>query len=489
MTNASANPLTHLSATELARLIRRRVVSSREVTQAHLDQIERLNPAINAVVTVVPELALTSADRADTALISTGPLGPLHGLPVVHKDLLDTAGIRTTYGSTIYADHVPPMNALIVERMARAGAVTLGKTNTPEFGTGSHTVNRLFGATRNPYDLTRSAGGSSGGSAAALAARLAPLTTGTDMGGSLRNPAGFCNVVGFRPSPGLVPASPSSTAWCTLAVDGPMARTVQDIVLMLRAVAGHDARSPLSWPGAIGDFAPDLAPDAPSLAGMRVAWGTNLGGLPVDRQVTDILSKQGLATLESLGCHITDDEPDFSGAEESFRVQRAWYYATWFEEEYRDHRDELGPETRWNVECGLALTGRDLATAEAARSLLFQCMAAFFQRYDVLALPVSQLPPFPVEEAWPSEIDGVRQETYLDWMRSAYFISACSLPAISVPCGFTPQGLPVGIQLVGAPGADAQLLRIAHAFETANGSARHLPGSQPNASTSALRGV
>ncbi|WP_331767458.1 amidase [Embleya sp. NBC_00896] len=480
---------THLTAVELAGLIRRKDLSSREATQAHLDRIERLDAEVNAVVTVVPESALAAADRADRALVRSGPLGPLHGVPVVHKDLFDTAGIRTTYGSTIYADHVPTTDAIIVERMARAGAVTLGKSNTPEFGTGSHTVNRIFGATRNPYDLTLSAGGSSGGSAAALAARMTPLATGTDMGGSLRNPAGFCNVVGFRPSPGLVPSSPSGTAWCNLAVDGPMARTVEDVALMLRAIAGHDPRSPLSWPGATGDFAPHLEPGPRTLPGLRVAWGGNLGGLPVDRHVTEVLRDQGLATLEALGCHVTEDEPDFTGAEESFRTQRAWYYATWFEEEYRDRRDALTPETRWNIECGLTLTGHDLAVAEARRSRLFQHMAEFFHRYDVLALPVSQTPPFPVERSWPTEIEGVPQHTYLDWMRSAYFITATGLPAISVPCGFTAAGLPVGIQLVGAPAADASLLRTAHAFETVNGSGRHLPGRQPNASPRALHGV
>ncbi|GAA4988058.1 amidase [Yinghuangia aomiensis] len=449
-----------MTAAELADLLRRRELSAREVVEDHLARIDQVNPEINAIVTLTAEQALAAADHADRELAAGRALGPLHGVPVVHKDLHDTAGVRTTYGSTIYRDHIPTADALIVRRMREAGAICLGKTNTPEFGTGSHTYNEVFGATRNPYDTTRTAGGSSGGSAAALAAYMTPLAGGTDMGGSLRNPAGFCNVVGLRPSAGLVP---SSGDWCTLAVDGPMARTVQDVALMLGVIAGHDPGSPLSWPGDGTRFREaDL--DAPSK--VRVAWSRDLGGLPVDRRITGVLDTVGRPALEALGWTVEDREPDFAGADESFRTWRAWYYAQWFGDE---DPDALNPDTRWNVEAGQGLAGEDLARANGQRTRLHAELIRFFDDFDVdvLALPVSQVPPFPVEQRWPESIEGIPQTTYLDWMRAAYYISATGLPAISVPCGFTAEGLPVGIQLVGRPAGELELLRIAHGFQTA----------------------
>ncbi|MFI1386130.1 amidase [Embleya sp. NPDC020886] len=451
--------LHRLTATELAARIRRRDVSSREAVQDHLDRIERVNPEINAIVTLTADQALADADRADRALAHGVTPGPLHGVPVVYKDLHDTAGVRTTYGSTIYAGHVPTRDARIVARMKQAGAITLGKTNTPEFGTGSHTYNAVFGVTRNPYAPDRSAGGSSGGSAAALAAHMAPLASGTDMGGSLRNPASFCGVVGLRPSAGLVPASGD---WCTLAVDGPMARTVEDVALMLSVIAGHDPASPLSWPGDGARFR-DLTPHP--MRGLRVAWGRDLGGLPVDHRVTGVLDTAGRPVFEGLGCFVQDREPDFTGADEAFRTWRAWYYAQWFGEE---DRAALNPDTLWNIDAGLGLSGPELARAERHRIRLYAEVSRFFDDFDVLALPVAQVPPFPVETRWPDEIEGVRQTGYLDWMRSAYYISATGLPAISVPCGYTDNGLPVGIQLVGRPAGDLELLRIAYAFQLAN---------------------
>ncbi|MFF3127363.1 amidase family protein [Streptomyces sp. NPDC057908] len=422
-----------LTATELAERVRRREVSSREVVQAHLDRIERVNGDINAIVTLVPEQALAEADRADRAMARGLPKGPLHGVPVVHKDLHDTAGVRTTYGSTIYADHVPTRDARIVTRMRQAGAICLGKTNTPEFGTGSQTYNTVFGPTRNPYDPTKTAGGSSGGSAAALSAHMTPLAGGTDMGGSLRNPAGFCNVVGLRPSAGLVP---SSEDWCGLAVDGPMARTVQDVALMLSVIAGHAPASPLSWPGDGSRFR-DLSPQP--MRGVRVAWGRDLGGLPVDRRVTHVLETVGRPAFEDLGCVVEDREPDFTGAEEAFRTWRAWYYAQWFGEE---DRAALNPDTLWNIDAGLGLSGADLARAEQRRIRLYAEVSRFFEDVDVLALPVSQVPPFSVDLPWPDTIEGVPQTSYLDWMRSAYFISATGLPAISGRAGSPTTGCP-----------------------------------------------
>ena len=465
-----------LDAVELARLIREKRVSSREVIQAHLERIDLVNPALNAVVTLIREDAISAAERADALLAKGHISGPLHGVPVLHKDMHDTKGIRTTYGSTLYAEHIPESDALIVERLKAAGAISLGKTNTPEFGAGSQTYNKLFGVTRNPYDLDKTAGGSSGGSAAALAARLIPLADGTDMGGSLRNPASFCNVVGMRPSAGVVPGGPSSTAWCTLAVSGPMARTVGDVALMLGAIAGYDPRSPLALPISGSMFHRPLQRDVNAV---RVAWGCNLGGLPVDARVSETLNKWGRPAFEALGCVVSEDEPNFSGADEAFRTLRAWYYTVWSGNEYREHREELNPDLVWNVECGLRLSGSDLARAEVLRSALYDRMRRFFESYDVLALPVSQVPPFDAEEHWVTEIEGSPQETYLDWMRSAYFVSISGLPSISVPCGFTQEGLPVGIQLVGRPGGDFELLQIAQAFETATEFGKVLPQEIP----------
>ncbi|MGP3916011.1 amidase [Nonomuraea sp. 10N515B] len=443
--------LHYLSATELAHLIRTRHVSAVEVVQACLDRIEEVNPRVNAIVTLVAEQALAAAERAD----AREPEGPLHGLPVAHKDLVDTAGIRTTYGSPLFAGNVPGQDDLIVRRLRAAGAITVGKTNTPEFGTGSHTVNEVFGATRNPYDLAKSAGGSSGGAAAALATGMVPLADGSDMGGSLRNPASFCNVVGLRPTPGRVPVVSDSNAWYTLSVLGPMARTVEDVTLMFAAIAGFDRRSPYAIKEV---FAPE--PEE-GVAGLRVAWSPDLGGLPVDPR-TAAVTATAPAVFERLGARVEEVELDLSEAEDAFRTYRAWNYTLSFGD-----LDGLGPNTAWNVEQGRKVTGADLARAEQARSRLYQRMAAFFDTYDVLITVVSQVPPFPVEHPHVSEINGQRLPDYLAWMRSAYWISVLHAPAASVPAGFTPDGLPVGVQIVGRPFEDARVLRVARAFEQA----------------------
>ena len=449
----------YMTATEMARLIRDRQVSAVELLQVHLDRIEAVNPRVNAIVTLAAERALDAARVADaaTATDTAEPRGPLHGVPVAHKDLVDTADIRTTYGSPLFSGNIPTKDDLMVERLRAAGAITLGKTNTPEFGTGSHTVNEVFGATRNPYDLSRSAGGSSGGAAAALASGMVPLADGSDMGGSLRNPASFCNVVGLRPTPGRVPAPSQTAAWFTLSVPGPMARTVEDLTLMLSAMAGFDARSPYAI---TGDFVPE---PEDGVAGLRVAWSPDLGGLPVD-PATAAVTATAPGVFERLGARVEQVDLDLSDAEEAFRVYRAWYYALSFGD-----LAGLGANTAWNVERGRAVTGADLARAERARSRLYQRMAGFFDSYDVLIAPVSQVPPFPVEEPYVRVIDGVELPDYLAWMRSAYWISVLHAPAASVPAGFTPSGLPVGVQIVGRPFADARVLRVARAFERATG--------------------
>ncbi|MET8865965.1 amidase [Nonomuraea sp. NPDC004580] len=455
--------LHYLTATELARLITTRQVSAVEVLRAHLDRIDKVNPAVNAVVTLAAGHALEAAEAADRALAAGEPTGPLHGVPVAHKDLHDTAGIRTTYGSPLFAEHVPERDDLMVRRLRAAGAITVGKTNTPEFGTGSHTVNEVFGATRNPYDLSKSAGGSSGGAAVALATGMVALADGSDMGGSLRNPASFCNVVGLRPTPGRVPAPSDTAAWYTLSVPGPMARTVEDVTLMLGAVAGFDRRSPYAIKEV---FAPE--PEQ-GVAGLRVAWSPDLGGLPVDAR-TAAVTATAPAVFEGLGARVEQVELDLEGADDAFRTYRAWFYLL-------AHGDKsgLGPNTAWNVEQGRKVTGADLARAEIARSRLYQRMAAFFDTYDVLIAPVSQVPPFPVEHPHVSEINGHKLPDYLSWMRSAYWVSVLHAPAASVPAGFTPEGLPVGVQIIGRPFEDARVLRVARAFELATGHGRRRP--------------
>jgi amidase len=463
-------------AVTLAGLLRRREVPARDVIAAHIARIEAADGAVNAIVTRCFEQATAQAAAADEALARGEPPGLLHGLPVAHKDLADTAGVRTTYGSPLFAGYVPGADALVVRRMKQAGAISLGKTNVPEFGAGSHTVNRVFGATRNPYDLGRSAGGSSGGAAAALAARMISLADGSDLGGSLRNPASFCNVVGFRPSPGRVPKWPLADPADVLGVEGPMGRTVADAALLLAAQSGPDPDVPLALdappPALRGpqDVAGVLARE---VRGLRVAWSADLG-LPVEAQVKAVLvAARGV--LEDLGCEVTDAAPDLSGADEAFRAWRAFRFATNFGPLLRQHPGQIGANVAWNVEQGEALTVADLSRATLAWTALAGRISSFFTEFDVLACPVSQVAPFAVELDWVHDIDGVPQLTYLDWMRSAYLISATGLPAISVPAGFTPGGLPVGLQLVGRRRADWDLLGVAAAFEAATGYGRTAP--------------
>ena len=457
--------LCFLSATELTRLIRTREVSCEEVMRAHLEQIERVNPMVNAIVTLLPERALDGARMADAAIASGQPVGPLHGLPVAHKDLLVTKGIRTTFGSPIYQDFVPDTDAILVERLRAAGAITIGKTNTPEFGAGSQTFNPVFGATRNPWDLTKTCGGSSGGAAVALACGMMPLADGSDFGGSLRNPASFCNIAGFRPSAGRVPSWPTVNAWFSLPVLGPMARTVEDLALMLSATAGPDARAPISINESGSVFAGPLARD---FRGLRVAWSRDLGGLPVDTRVTEALSS-GRRVLEAIGVQVEDADPDLADADEVFRVLRAWNFETSFGALLKTQRHLMKDTVIWNIEEGARLTGAQVGGAELKRTELYHRVRRFMEQYAFLAAPVVQVPPFDVNQPWVTEINGEKMHTYLDWMKSCYAISATGLPAVSVPCGFTRDGLPVGLQIVGRHLDDFGVLQLAHAFQQQTG--------------------
>ena len=461
--------LCDLGARRLARLIRRRRVSATEVMRAFIARIERVNPQVNAIVTFLPERALAEAMRLDRRLARQGGadgLGPLAGLPIAYKDLVATRGIRTTLGSPVYRDQVPKDNALLVDRLQGAGAITLGKTNTPEFGAGSQTFNAVFGTTRNPYDLTKTCGGSSGGAAVAVACGMLPFADGSDLASSLRNPANYCNVVGFRPTPGVVPSYPAHNAWDTLPVPGPIGRTVADAAFLLAAMAGADARAPISRAVRGAQFARPLARD---FRGVRIAWSADFGGLPMDPRVARVLARQR-RMFESLGCVVETASPDFSGAKEAFETLRALAFAGRFANLLRTHRRLLKDTVIWNIEQGLALDGTKIARAEALRSALFQRMRVFLERYAFLVGPVSQLPPFSADEPYPRRVAGVRMANYLDWMKSCYYVTITSHPAISVPAGFTDDAppLPVGLQIVGRYGDDFGVLQLAHAFERAN---------------------
>lgn len=463
--------LCFLTAVELARRIAAREVSVTEVVRAHLARIERVNPKVNAVVTLTAERALDDARAKDAALARGERPGPLFGLPVVHKDLVPTRGIRTTYGSPIYRDHVPEEDGLIVERLRAAGAVTLGKSNTPEFGAGSQTFNEVFGRTLNPYDPTKTCGGSSGGAAVALACGMVPIADGSDMGGSLRNPAAFCNVVGLRPAPGRVPVWPAVSAWLPFSVQGPMARTVADVALLLSAMAGPDPRSPIAVREAGERFRAPLGRD---FRGVRLAFSRDLGGLPVDRRVTAVLEAQR-GTFERLGCVVEDGEPDFSGAREIFQTWRAVAFAAKYGPLLAQHRHQMKDTVIWNIEQAGKLSARDIGEAETKRTALYHRVRTFMERHEFLVLPATQVPPFDVTQPYVTEIDGTRLPTYIDWMRACSDITVTGLPAISVPGGFTEDGLPVGLQIVGRHQDEWGVLQLAHAFEQATGFGQRRP--------------
>jgi amidase len=452
-----------LTASELTRLIRKKELSVTEVMEAHLAQIDRINPTVNAIVTFLPERAMEAAQSADEALAKDKDVGPLHGLPIAHKDLMLTKGIRTTLGSLAFKDFIPEEDGLIVERLKNAGAITMGKTNTPEFGAGSQTYNRVFGETLNPYDTSRTCGGSSGGAAVALACGMMPIADGSDMGGSLRNPASFCNVVGLRPSPGRVPSWPSYAGWFTLAVEGPMARTVKDAALVLSAIAGPDPRSPIAIAEPASLFLQALERN---FKGVRVAWSRNLGLLPVAPEVTAAIEAQR-HVFENLGCQIDETEPDFEDADEIFKVWRAWYFELALAELLEDHRDKIKDSVIWNIEAGMNLNGPRIGQAERKRTELYHRVRKFMETYEFLILPVSQVPPFDVKQRYVTDINDQNMASYIDWMKSCYFISTTGCPAISVPCGFTESGLPVGVQIVGRHQNDLEVLQLAYAFEQA----------------------
>jgi len=460
-------------ATELVKLYRAKKVSPLEVMQAVLTRVDQVNPQVNAYVTIARESALKVARAATSALKRGAKLPPLHGVPVSIKDNTPTKGIRTTWGSKIFEHHVPDEDALIVQRLKAAGAIVVGKTNTPEFGAGANTFNAVFGATRNPWNLALTCGGSSGGAAVALATGMGALAQGTDIGGSLRIPAAFCGVVGFRTTPGLVPVYPGELAWDSIDVAGPMARTVADVVLMLSAIAGPDDRAPLSY--AVDTRELLGAVRNPSVKGWRVAWTPDLNGLiPVDAEVAKV-AEGALKVFRSLGAKVEAACPDFSEVNEIVLATRGLSMVALHADKLARWKGEMQKGLVWNIEQGLRLTPQEIARGEKLRTALWHRVRTFMETRDLLILPTVAVPPFPVEQPYPTEINGKPLDNYTQWFFLTYGISVTGVPVISVPCGFTQGGLPVGLQIVGRRRQEAAVLCAAAAFEAAAPWANRLP--------------
>ena len=457
--------LCFLSAVEQRRLIATRALGCRELLDAHMARIEAANPALNAIVTRTFDLA-----REQAAAFDNHPerQGPLAGLPIAHKDLVPTKGIRTTYGSPLYADHVPAEDALIVRRMRAAGAVTVGKTNTPEFGAGSQTFNRVFGATRNPYDRAKTCGGSSGGAAVALAARMVPLADGSDTGGSLRNPAAFCNVLGFRPSPGRVPML--GDPWSDLSTAGPMARSVDDLALLFSVLAGPEPHMPHCLPEPGSAFA---GVEPVDLRRLRIAVSEDFGALPVEAPVRTAIAELR-QTLQDACATVSDAAPDLSDARRIFHILRATGFRRRFGPLSAADRAQLKDTIQWNLQAGLDLTLADYDWAASARAALTARVGAFFDGVDLLIGPTTQVLPFDIDTDWVREVDGQRMATYIEWMESCSWITVTCCPALSLPAGFR-NGLPVGAQLIAPQRGDGFLLSAAKAIEQVTGFAAQAP--------------
>jgi amidase len=444
-------------------MIKEKELSPVEVVEAYLRRIEEVNPLINAYCTVAAEQARAAAKEAEAKLSQNEELGPLHGVPVSIKDLTETAGIRTTFGSRIFENYVPQQDAIVVERLKAAGAIVLGKTNTPEFGAGANTFNAVFGPTGNPWRLNYTPAGSSGGAASALAAGLCPLAGGSDLGGSLRTPASFCGVVGLRPSIGRVPSYPSQMVWDSMGVDGPMARTVEDTALMLSVMAGRDDRVPMSQPADPDEFL--VAVREPEIKGWKVAFSPDLGFAPVEQTVVDICRKAVEVFSVELGCAVEEASPDLHDAPAIFQTLRAYNMVTNLGQHLERWRDQMQKNLVWNVEQGYKLSALDVGKAQQARSALWQRARQFFKKYDLLLVPAAATLPFPFETISPPEIAGRKMENYVEWLGITYGITVAGLPSIVVPVGWSEDGLPVGMQIVGRRLDEASILRAAAAFQ------------------------
>jgi amidase len=468
-TASAISDIVMMDALPLGQALRARKLSCVEVMNAYLDHIERFNPKVNAIISMRDRKELIAeAGTRDEQLRRGEDMGPLHGIPQAIKDLASTKGLRTTQGSPIFKDNVPAADALFVERMRNAGAIVIGKTNTPEFGLGSQTYNPVFGPTGNAYDPTRTAGGSSGGAAVALALRMLPVADGGDHAGSLRNPAAFNNVLGFRTSYGRVPQNNEDVFLPGLSVTGPMARTTADLQMLLAVQAGYDDRVPLSIADPHSYATQPLACD---VKGKRLGWIGDFGGhLPMETGVLD-LCRNALRTFEDMGCIVEEVTPEFDPEAiwKAWLVLRAWLQGSRLRVHYDNPatRDLLKPEAQWEVEQGKKLSAFDIMAASNVRSAWYQVVRTLFQRYDYLLLPSAQVFPFPVETHWPKEIAGKSMDTYHRWMEVVIPITMSGCPAISVPVGFNATGLPMGLQIVGPNRAEHAVLQIANAYEQA----------------------
>ena len=462
--------LTDLDADALSRAIHAKDVSCREVMRATLDRIGTVNPQVNAIVSLQDEAGLLrEADSRDAALARGESLGWMHGMPQAIKDAAETKGIASTLGSPLLADHVPGHDALMVERMKAAGCIVVGKTNTPEFGLGSHTFNEVFGVTRNAFDRARSAGGSSGGAAVALATHMLPVADGSDFMGSLRNPAGWNDVYGFRPSQGRVPRWPSADVWVALlSTEGPMGRNVRDVAALLDVQAGWDPRVPLSI-ATKEAYAQDL--DTIDARGARVGWLGDLDGyLPMEDGIVEICER-GLKRVAALGGTVEPTPLGFAPERvwDAWLIWRRWSVAARIAPHLENpaNRARIKPEALWEYDEGQHLTGMQTVQACSERTAFHTQMLKLFERFDVLALPTAQVWPFDVELRWPKVIAGRPMDTYHRWMEAVIYATFAGLPCISMPVGFGAAGLPMGVQLIGRPHGDLPLLQFAHAFEKA----------------------
>ena len=471
-THSASPDLCYSSVREMVALLRSRQLSSHELMSAHLEAIRLWNPHLNAIVARLPdEQCLALADAADARFTRGEPVGALHGLPWAFKDLEPAVGFPCTRGSTIFRDDRPTSDSVLVQRLRQAGVLPIGKTNTPEFGMGSQTYNAVYGTTVNPYDLTKTAGGSSGGAAASVAAGMLPAADGSDLGGSLRNPGNFNNVVGFRPTVGLVPMAPGTMPFLGFAVKGPIARSVSDVAFILSAMAGADSRDPAAYPSDPTLFA---APLTGNVKGTRIAWCPDLGGLPLDRRVRAVLESQR-HVFENLGCIVEEAHPDLADTDEVFLTLRAFRSWTNLGPLLESHRSELKPEAIWEIEFGARLTAAQVAAALVRHGQIIDRFRSFQETYPFMLAAVNQVPAFDAQLHWPTAIEGVTMEHYIAWMKSAYWITNTFCPAMSVPAGFTPEGLPVGIQIVGRHRDDLGVLQLAYAFENATGIGKRRP--------------
>jgi amidase len=463
-TPAPLGDISRMDAVEIARRVKAREISPTQVVEAHLAAIQRTNPTVNAVCTLAADHAFEAARRLEEDLASGRPLGPLAGVPVGIKDVTPTAGIRTTYGSTLYAEHVPTEDALVVQRLKAAGAIVIGKTNTPEFAAGANTVNAVFGATRNPWNPALSASGSTGGGAAGLRCGMFALAEGSDLGGSLRTPAAFCGVVGLRPSPGLVPKYPSATPWNTLSVAGPMARSVVDLAVMLQAMSGPSPYSPIVVPVEGRDFA--AAARAGIKTGLRIAYCPDIAKIGVDNEV-ERLCRAAAFDLQGAGVSVEEIDLDLSAGRPAFlQLRGQMMIANQFDR--LGKIDKLGANLAGNIRLGLAQSPRDVALGERGQAEIFHAFRRFFEKYDCLITPCTAVPPFPVERNYPETINGQPMKTYIDWVAPTFLVTLAGLPAASVPCGFTSANLPVGLQIVGPRWGEEVVLGTAKTVEASH---------------------